>query len=98
MLQLRSMWKAPSGSADKFSQRIVKIYIELMTIYDTTPSILTLERDTKRYAAERDTPNHFIMGLGMPLDAQVRMSQPRTLSEAINRSIEFDNQYRMRFS
>ena len=77
MLQLRSMWKAPSESADKFSQRIMKIYNDLMTIYDTAPSILTLERDTKRYAAERDTLNHFIMGLDMPLDAQVRTSQSR---------------------
>ena len=98
MLQLRSMWKAPTESADKFSQRIMKIYNELMTMYDTALNISTLERDTKRYAAERDALNHFIMGLGMLLDAQVHTSQPRSLSEAINRAIEFDNQYSMCFS
>ena len=76
----------------------MKIYNELMTIYDTAPNISTLERDTKRYATERDALNHFVTGLRMPLDAQVRTSQPRTLSEAINRAIEFDNQYSMRFS
>ena len=75
----------------------MKIYNELMIIYDTAPNISTLERDTKRYAAERDILNHFIIGLGMPLDAQVRTSQPHTLSEAINCAIEFDNQCRMRF-
>ena len=34
----------------------------------------------------------------MPLDAKVRTSQRCTLSESINRVIEFDNQYSMRFS
>ena len=97
MLQLKSMWKELSESSDKFSQRIMKIYNELMTIYDTAPNISTLERDTKRFATERDALNHFIMDMGMPLDAQVRTLQPRTLSEAINRAIEFDNQYSMRF-
>ena len=62
-----------------------------MTIYDTAPSISTLKRDTKRYAAPSETSNHFIKDLGMPLDAQVRTSQLRTLCEAINCEIELYN-------
>ena len=69
----------------------MKIYNELMTIYDTAPYVSSLERDTKRYVTKRDALNHFLMGLGMPHDVQVCTSQPRMLSEAINPAIEYDN-------
>ena len=46
-LTVFSMCKAPMESADKFSQRIMKIYNEMMTIYDTAPNISTLEPDKK---------------------------------------------------
>ena len=89
--KLQPIMQEPTESAASFGLNVHSLHNSIMNAYDQNPTIQDSHREILKQMAVEEAKEQFLCGLRTGLESAMRISQPRTLAEAIDSAVAHES-------